>query len=304
MVKKQVSNKLNEKDKLTSKSNKTTNKNKFSVNITSKMKKKLKYTQIKLKIDKTKLKKIISHLLKTEPPKEQDSNSVDDEKHNDSLNLKSGVGCSFYLYITLKKELSDAEKRTIKNKLLKIKYPMINDYIYICLIEDSLNLEQINEIKKMTDLKIDIISKNDFVNNIKTLKNNDINLDDQYQIFLTNSSNNLYLNKNSNFDVIYYQKFNYDLIKDIIKKIYEGASIIKLADKKNNILKIKFGYNVMNKDELVDNAFRLIYKSISFILSNCEKYNGIENIIIKSNKSIPFQLFGNIKPENIGDYNK
>ena len=302
MVKKPIaakSNKISKQNKTNS--NETIAKKKFSLNITSKMKKKLKYTQIKLNIDKIKLKKIISHLLKTEPPKEQNSKSNDEEKSDDSL--KSGIGSSFYLYITLKKELSDNEKKIIKNKLLKIKHSMINDYIYICLIEDSLNTQQIDEIKKMTNLKIDIISKDDFVSNIKTLKTNNVNLDDQYQIFVTNSSNNIYLNKNPNYDVVYYQKSNFDLIKDIIKKIYEGASILKLKEKKNNILRIKFGYNVMNKEELVDNAFRLIYKSIPFILSNCEKHNGIENIIIKSNKSIPFQLLGSIKPEDIENFN-
>ena len=62
----------------------------------------------------------------------------------------------------------------------------------------------------------------------------------------------------------------------IIEKIYNGATVIKMINKKDNILKIKFGYTNMNKDELIDNAYRLIYKTIPFVLSNAEKYNGID----------------------------
>ena len=50
----------------------------------------------------------------------------------------------------------------------------------------------------------------------------------------------------------------------------------------------------MNLQELEDNAYRTILKAISFTLSNSEKYNGVENILIKTKKSIPFNIFGNI----------
>ena len=73
-------------------------------------------------------------------------------------------------------------------------------------------------------------------------------------------------------------------------------------DKKNNMLKIKFGYTNMNKEQLVDNAYRMILKAISFTLSNSQKYNGIENIILKTKNSIPFSIYGNINAENINDY--
>ena len=59
----------------------------------------------------------------------------------------------------------------------------------------------------------------------------------------------------------------------------------------------------MNLEELEDNAYRTILKSISYTLSNSEKYNGVENILIKTKKSIPFNIFGNINPENIDNYN-
>ena len=274
---------------------------KFSINITSKMKKKLKFTQKKLQIDKTKLQKIISHIIKEEPPstKNIQKNSEKEENNSELEDIEQEGGVPVYLYITLKKELKEEEKRILKNKLLKLKYSMINDIIYICLIEDKLTEEEIEKLKQITNSRIDIITKEDLKNNIKNLKN--INLDNQYQIFVSNMSNNIYLDKK--WDIVYYQQSKFDIIKDLIEKIYKGSTIAKIINKKNNILKIKFGYTNMNKDELTDNAFRLIYKIIPFVLSNTEKYNGIENIVIKTKKSISFTAFGNINPEDINYYN-
>ena len=274
---------------------------KFSINITSKMKKKLKFTQKKLQIDKTKLQKIISHLIKEEPPstKNIQKNSEKEENNSELEDIEQEGGVPVYLYITLKKELKEEEKRILKNKLLKLKYSMINDIIYICLIEDKLTEEEKEKLKQITNSRIDIITKEDLKNNIKNLKN--INLDNQYQIFVSNMSNNIYIDKK--WDIVYYQQSKFDIIKDLIEKIYKGSTIAKIVNKKNNILKIKFGYTNMNKDELTDNAFRLIYKIIPFVLSNTEKYNGIENIVIKTKKSISFTAFGNINPEDINYYN-
>jgi len=276
---------------------------KFSIKITSKMKKKLKYTQNKLKIDKIKLKKIISHIIKEEPPIVKENNesigSEEEEENSELENITQEGGVSIYLYITLKKDLKDEEKRILKNKLLKLKYTMINDIIYICLVEDKLSNEEKDKLKEITNSRIDIITKDELKSNNKNLKN--IDLDNQYQIFVSNNSNNIYLNKK--WDIVYYNNNNFDIIKNVIEKIYKGATVIKMINKKDNILKIKFGYTNMNEDELIDNAYRLIYKTIPFVLSNAEKYNGIENIIIKTKKSIPFIVFGNIDAENINYYN-
>ena len=279
---------------------------KFSIKITSKMKKKLKYTQYKLKIDKIKIKKIISHIIKEEPPiikenneKKENEEDENEESNSEIDNIIQEGGVPIYLYITLKKDLKEEEKRILKNKLLKLKYSMINDIIYICLVEDKLSNEEKDKLKEITNSRIDIITKDELKNNNKDLKNIDLN--NQYQIFVSNINNNNYLNKK--WDIIYYNNNKFDIIKNIIEKIYNGATVIKMINKKDNILKIKFGYTNMNKDELIDNAYRLIYKTIPFVLSNAEKYNGIENIIIKTNKSIPFIIFGNIDAENINYYN-
>jgi hypothetical protein len=306
MAKKQIkkskinSNEIREskKDNLKEKSTKIKSK-KFSIKVTSKMKKKLKYTQNKLKIDKIKIKKIISHIIKEEPPIiKQNNEKMKEEDNSDIEDIGQEGGVSIYLYITLKKDLNDEEKRIFKNKLLKIKYPMINDIIYLCLIEDKLTNEEKDELKKITNSRIDIITKEELKDSKKNLK--DINLDNQYQLFVSNLNNNIYLNKK--WDIVYYQNSKFDIIKNIIEKIAKGATILKFVNKKNNILKIKFGYTIMDKEELTDNAYRLVYKTIPFVLSNAEKYNGIENIIIKTNNSIPFSAFGEINAENINFY--
>ena len=270
---------------------------KFTLKITSKMKKKLKFTKTILNIDKLKIKKVLSHLIKEEPPIIIDKNELEEEENEEVMKGEGGV--PLYLYITFKKDLKEEELRLIKNKILKLKYSMINDLIYICLIEDKLSDIEKDKLMKLASSRMDIITKEELKNNIKNIKN--IDLDNQYQIFISNAKNNIYLNKK--WDIIYYQSNKFEIIYNLVNKINNGATIIKLLDKKNNIIKIKFGYTNMNLEELEDNAYRTILKSISYTLSNSEKYNGVENILIKTKKSIPFNIFGNINPENIDNYN-
>ena len=270
---------------------------KFTLKITSKMKKKLKFTKTKLNIDKLKIKKVLYHLIKEEPPIIIDKNELEEEENEEGMKGEGGV--PLYLYITFKKDLKEDELRLIKNKILKLKYSMINDLIYICLIEDKLSDIEKDKLMKLASSRMDIITKEELKNNIKNIKN--IDLDNQYQIFISNAKNNIYLNKK--WDIIYYQSNKFEIIYNLVNKINNGATIIKLLDKKNNIIKIKFGYTNMNLEELEDNAYRTILKAISYTLSNSEKYNGVENILIKSKKSIPFNIFGNINPENIENYN-
>lgn len=271
---------------------------KFALKVTSKMKKKLKFTQNKLSIDKLKLKKIISHLIKEEPPIFKNSKEAENEEIEED-EIKGEGGVPLYLFITLKKDLNDDELKLIKNKLLKLKYSMINEAIYICLIEDKLTNEEKDKLMQLTNSRMDIITKDELKDNIKNIK--DIDLENQYQIFISNLKNNIYLNKK--WDILYYQSSKFEIIYNLIDKIYNGATIIKLLDKNKKILKIKFGYTNMNLQELEDNAYRTILKAISFTLSNSEKYNGVENILIKTKKSIPFNIFGNINPEDINNYN-
>ena len=271
---------------------------KFTLKVTSKMKKKLKFTQNKLSIDKLKLKKVISHLIKEEPPIFKNSKEAENEEIEED-EIKGEGGVPLYLFITLKKDLNDDELKLIKNKLLKLKYSMINEAIYICLIEDKLTNEEKDKLMQLTNSRMDIITKDELKDNIKNIK--DIDLENQYQIFISNLKNNIYLNKK--WDILYYQSSKFELIYNLIDKIYNGATIIKLLDKNKKILKIKFGYTNMNLQELEDNAYRTILKAISFTLSNSEKYNGVENILIKTKKSIPFNIFGNINPEDINNYN-
>ena len=80
------------------------------------MKKKLKYTQNKLKIDKKKINQIISHIIKTEPPvsKEINKNLEHEEIEEEEENIEQEGGVSIYLYITLKNDLKEEEKKNNK----------------------------------------------------------------------------------------------------------------------------------------------------------------------------------------------
>ena len=218
---------------------------KFTLKVTSKMKKKLKFTQNKLSIDKLKLKKVISHLIKEEPPIFKNSKEAENEEIEED-EIKGEGGVPLYLFITLKKDLNDDELKLIKNKLLKLKYSMINEAIYICLIEDKLTNEEKDKLMQLTNSRMDIITKDELKDNIKNIK--DIDLENQYQIFISNLKNNIYLNKK--WDILYYQSSKFEIIYNLIDKIYNGATIIKLLDKNKKILKIKFGYTNMNLQEL------------------------------------------------------
>ena len=172
---------------------------KFTLKVTSKMKKKLKFTQNKLSIDKLKLKKVISHLIKEEPPIFKNSKEAENELIEED-EIKGEGGVPLYLFITLKKDLNDDELKLIKNKLLKLKYSMINEAIYICLIEDKLTNEEKDKLMQLTNSRMDIITKDELKDNIKNIK--DIDLENQYQIFISNLKNNIYLNKK--WDILYY----------------------------------------------------------------------------------------------------
>ena len=227
MAKKPIKKNKNEKKKeLNENKNEKINNirpKKFTLKVTSKMKKKLKSTQNKLSIDKTKLKKVISHLIKEEPPiiKHEENEEIEEDE------IKGEGGVPLYLFITLKKDLNDDELKLIKNKLLKLKYSMINEAIFICLIEDKLSNEEKDKLKNLVNSKIDIITKDELKNNIKNIK--DIDLDNQYQIFISNMKNNIFLNKK--WDILYYQSSKFEIIYNLIDKIYNGATIIKLLDK-------------------------------------------------------------------------
>ena len=170
MAKKPIKKNKNEKKKeLNGNKNEKINNirpKKFTLKVTSKMKKKLKSTQNKLSIDKTKLKKVISHLIKEEPPiiKHEENEEIEEDE------IKGEGGVPLYLFITLKKDLNDDELKLIKNKLLKLKYSMINEAIFICLIEDKLSNEEKDKLKALVNSKIDIITKDELKNNIKNIK--------------------------------------------------------------------------------------------------------------------------------------
>ena len=91
---------------------------KFSIKITSKMKKKLKYTQNKLKIDKIKLKKIISHIIKEEPPiVKENKECIENEEEEENSELENitqeGGGINIFIY-HIKKRFKRRRKKNIK----------------------------------------------------------------------------------------------------------------------------------------------------------------------------------------------
>ena len=104
MAKKPIKKNKNEKKKeLNGNKNEKINNirpKKFTLKVTSKMKKKLKFTNSKLNIDKLKIKKVISHLIKEEPPKIKESDNEEEKRDiKDEINEEGGV--PLYLFIKI-----------------------------------------------------------------------------------------------------------------------------------------------------------------------------------------------------------
>ena len=74
---------------------------------------------INMENDKRKMKKVLSHLIKEEPPIIIDKNELEEEENEEVMKGEGGV--PLYLYITFKKDLKEEELRLIKNKILKLK---------------------------------------------------------------------------------------------------------------------------------------------------------------------------------------
>lgn len=265
--------------------------NSASIEINSKMKKKFKLTMKKMQISKEKLSSVISYLQNPEK-----------EKYNQYSPI--------YLYIILKDPInSDENLKKIKNKLIKLKHAIISPETNQkqCLIEDDLNEKEKIELNEGAKNLV-FLTNNQIKEKIKKLKENDLQIESLnyiYQLFISNSKYNFSQldNLNKKCDVLYYQKKNIDKLKEIIQKVNSGATIIKINNNKK-VFRIKCGNVNMNKKEIINNIFNMIYKGSSFILANSQKHNNIQTIVVKSEESIPFMLYGELSVDNLSIFDK
>ena len=54
----------------------------------------------------------------------------------------------------------------------------------------------------------------------------------------------------------------------------------------------------MEKNQIVTNITNMIYKASSYILAQAQKFNTVQSIIISSETSVPFKIYGELSLED------
>jgi hypothetical protein len=286
-------NKSKNKNNLPPIKNKTTIKHK--IKITSKIKKRFKFTLKKLKLDNENLIKSVNSI------------KLQNEEKNSSL--KKPVYENFYLYIILKDSIIEEEglgknMPMLKNKLINIPLPFENKKI--CLINDTIS--ENDKIQLSTNARnICFMTNEEFANKIKTLNKTNTgksisNLNYFYQIFLADNKlnfqhKNLLKKEKNKLDLIYYQKFNTDYIGKIISLVSKGATLIKSLNNKSFMIKVASCSH--SNEEVIKNIKTVLYKSVSLILEHSQKYNSVKTIAIESESSVPFTIIGDITHDDL-----
>ena len=256
--------------------NKLVNENKMKIEVNSKMKRKLKNAKNKIKVNKNNVFSVFNYLKK---------------------NYKSN---NIFLYVILKENIIEDNLKQIKYKILNIPNSLISEENKILNIENDNNKNNINikNIKFIETISLDKFKEkiNLFNNEKKSLKN----FNNFYPFIFCAQKFNLYLKeiKKSN-DIFFYK--NENIINEYLNKIILGGTLIKQINKK--IFRIKIGNSNMNIENIYENFNKIFYKIICYLLSISQKYNNIEGIVLKTNESIPFKLFGEINLDNLNYFN-
>ena len=256
--------------------NKLANKNKMIIEVNSKMKRKLKNAKNKIKVNKNNVFSVFNYF----------------KKNYKSYNI--------FLYVILKENIIEDNLKQIKYKILNIPNSLISEENKILNIENDNNKNNINikNIKFIETISLDKFKEkiNLFNNEKKSLKN----FNNFYPFIFCDQKFNLYLKeiKKSN-DIFFYK--NENIINEYLNKIILGGTLIKQINKK--IFRIKIGNSNMNIENIYENFNKIFYKIICYLLSISQKYNNIEGIVLKTNESIPFKLFGEINLDNLNYFN-
>ena len=256
--------------------NKLVNENKMKIEVNSKMKRKLKNAKNKIKVNKNNVFSVFNYF-----------------KKNYKFN-------NIFLYVILKENIIEDNLKQIKYKILNIPNSLISEENKILNIENDNNKNNINikNIKFIETISLDKFKEkiNLFNNEKKSLKNFNI----FYPFIFSNQKFNLYLKelKKSN-DIFFYK--NENQINEYLNKIILGGTLIKQINKKT--FRINIGNSNMNIENIYENLNKIFYKFICYLLSISQKYNNIEGIVLKTNESIPFKLFGEINLDNLNYFN-
>ena len=267
-------NKKNLNDKNVIKSNNFVKEN-------SKLRKKIKFTSKKLVIDKVKLKKGLILI----------------KQQNDDLRKQSGLTFDNNIYINIILKSKSEDK--VKNKALHLPFNLINDkkILIICDKESKKDTLILNSVENMN--YVEVMSYNEFKELLNKTKNKS-NLNFIYHMII---SDQIYLQKFKNIlrddfnklDFNFYNK-SIEITKEYIGSM-KDSSIVRNID--NRLFIIKTANTSQENNIIFKNILKISNKVVSYILSSSQKHNSIKTLIIKSDNSIPFTIFGDMDVDDI-----
>ncbi len=92
----------------------------------------------------------------------------------------------------------------------------------------------------------------------------------------------------------------YTRSKDITKQFIENlknSSLVRNID--NRLFLIKLANTGQENNAIYQNIMKIAIKVVSYILSSSQKHNSIKTLIIKSDNSIPFTIFGDMHVDDL-----
>ena len=278
------SNGLSKKKELISKKNEVQLK-KEKIKTNSRLKKRLKFTAKKIKIDSEKLIKSIKSIVEESLEKKEIS--------------------QVYVYILLKNSIIDGEenKEININKIIKLPNPIEikNQKMKIGLTSDLLceTKEKLNEnlnLDSESSEITEIITNEELIKIIKEKSSNEIN--SKYKLLIINNKlgskiKQILKSKEllDKIETIFFEqkkgKKIFEYLKLIIKESIKGT-ILKSMSRNKKIYKIKIGNTKMGIKSIYKNIKILTIKIISYLMSISQKYNSVNSVVIKSESSLPY----------------
>jgi hypothetical protein len=288
---------------------------KQKVKVNSKMKKKLKTTFKKLQFNEDNLVNSIKAIkLQNE---EKNKKPIESEYEN------------IYLYILLKNQIQKQEKtefdietsenlKKLKNKIIKLPCDLINEENQLkigLIVEDEKEQKNLEESLKLTEEEeenLEILSLNDFSQFVKSLKTEkkSVNINSIYHMIIAsdkiknriNQILNTSTKRSSQVDTIYYkqQKSLNDFLQNLIS-LSAKSSLLKVVNtnKSTNVFKIKIANTAMKNSEVYKNVKTSLYRIVSLILASLTKYTAVKAVVLKSQSSLPFEIYEKIDEEDL-----
>ena len=287
---------------------------KQTVIINSKLKKKLKSTFKKLQLHEGNL----VNSIKAIKIKDGDSNSYE----------------NIYLYILLKNNQNLSEEKEeefsenlkkLKNKMIKLPNNLSNEINQLktaLIVEDEkevIGLEETLELSAKDEETFEIHTLKDFtqlINSLKTEKNSQVYLDELNQSYrliiasdkLKNRLNQILKIKNSSkakqtatIETVFYngnkQKSTITEFLQNLISLSSNSSVLQVV--KRNCFKIKIANSSMKPSEIYKNIKLTVYRIVSLILASMNKYTAVKAVVVKSESSMPFEIYEKIDEDDL-----